>query len=157
MPDRADRVADGVYTKLLTLAKAAETIPIGNDSELALWRVHVRSIFREILQETISQERSAGAYSASATYCTRRPRRALGCRPRPRAVTTPPSVNTPEARGGDASIVRERGWGARRYVAGELARTNWRSPNASWMRARELRDTFRGSYRNRPVSDVVTG
>ena len=43
-------VADGVYAKRLTLAKAAQTLPVGNCAELARWRPQVGSILREILR-----------------------------------------------------------------------------------------------------------
>ena len=38
LPDLADRVADDVYTRRMSLAAAAKVLPLGNRAELARWR-----------------------------------------------------------------------------------------------------------------------
>ena len=49
-PDLADRVADDLYTKRLSIAAAATSLPIGNRAELARWRGQVRRVFAEVLR-----------------------------------------------------------------------------------------------------------
>jgi hypothetical protein len=48
-PDLADRVADDIYTKRLSLSAAAKTLPIGNRAELARWRGEVRKVLSEVI------------------------------------------------------------------------------------------------------------
>lgn len=48
-PDLADRVADDLYTKRLSVAAASTTLPIGNRAELARWRGEVRKALGEVL------------------------------------------------------------------------------------------------------------
>jgi hypothetical protein len=48
-PDLADRVADDLYTKRLTIAAASKALPIGNRAELARWRGETRKALGEIL------------------------------------------------------------------------------------------------------------
>jgi hypothetical protein len=48
-PDVADRVADDVYSKRLSLAAASTTLPLGNRAELARWRAEVRRALGDIL------------------------------------------------------------------------------------------------------------
>jgi hypothetical protein len=48
-PDLADRVADDLYTRRLTIAAAAKLLPIGNRAELARWRAETRKVLGEIL------------------------------------------------------------------------------------------------------------
>jgi hypothetical protein len=49
LPDLADRVADDIYTKRLSLARAAKTLPIGNRAELTRWRNEVRRVLSEVV------------------------------------------------------------------------------------------------------------
>jgi hypothetical protein len=48
-PDLADRVADDIYTKRLSLSAAAKTLPIGNRAELSRWRGEVRKVLGEVV------------------------------------------------------------------------------------------------------------
>jgi hypothetical protein len=48
-PDLADRVADDLYTKRLSITAAAKALPIGNRAELARWRGEVRRILGDVL------------------------------------------------------------------------------------------------------------
>jgi hypothetical protein len=48
-PDLADRVADDLYTKRLSIAAAASSLPIGNRAELGRWRGEVRRVLTEVL------------------------------------------------------------------------------------------------------------
>jgi hypothetical protein len=43
-PDLADRVADDIYVKRLSLRNAAQSLPIGNRAELGRWRAEVRKV-----------------------------------------------------------------------------------------------------------------
>ena len=47
-PDLADRVADNIYSKRLTISKALATEPLGNRAELKRWRSVVWKTFDEI-------------------------------------------------------------------------------------------------------------
>jgi hypothetical protein len=49
LPDLADRVADDLYTKRLSVAEAARTLPIGNRAELGRWREQVQRMLVEVL------------------------------------------------------------------------------------------------------------
>jgi hypothetical protein len=49
LPDLADRVADDLYTKRLSVAEAARTLPIGNRAELGRWREQVGRVLAEVL------------------------------------------------------------------------------------------------------------
>jgi CobQ/CobB/MinD/ParA nucleotide binding domain len=40
-PDLADRVADDIYSKRLSIARAAKELPLGNRAELSRWKVEV--------------------------------------------------------------------------------------------------------------------
>jgi hypothetical protein len=47
-PDLADRVADDLFTKRLSLTEAAKVLPLGSRAELARWRSDVRTMLSEI-------------------------------------------------------------------------------------------------------------
>jgi hypothetical protein len=47
-PDLADRVADDIYSKRMSLAAAAKSLPIGNRAELGRWRSEVRKVLAEV-------------------------------------------------------------------------------------------------------------
>jgi hypothetical protein len=47
-PDLADRVADDLYKERMTIAAAAEKLPLGNRAELHRWRTAVAKVFAEI-------------------------------------------------------------------------------------------------------------
>jgi hypothetical protein len=49
-PDLADRVADDIYSRRLTLANAAAQLPIGNKAELQRFRAAAATMFKEIAQ-----------------------------------------------------------------------------------------------------------
>jgi hypothetical protein len=49
LPDLADRVADDLYVKRLSLSVAAQSLPIGNRAELGRWRGEVRKVLAEVL------------------------------------------------------------------------------------------------------------
>ena len=49
LPDLADRVADDLYVKRLSLAAAAKSLPIGNRAELGRWRGEVRKALAEVV------------------------------------------------------------------------------------------------------------
>jgi hypothetical protein len=49
-PELADRVADDLYTKRLSIAAAGKTLPIGNRMELSRWRGEVRKVLAEIAE-----------------------------------------------------------------------------------------------------------
>ena len=49
LPDLADRVADDLYVKRLTLSAAAKSLPIGNRAELGRWRGEVRKLLAEVV------------------------------------------------------------------------------------------------------------
>jgi hypothetical protein len=49
LPDLADRVADDLYVKRLTLSAAAKSLPIGNRAELDRWRGEVRKLLAEVV------------------------------------------------------------------------------------------------------------
>lgn len=49
LPDLADRVADDIYSKRLSLSVAAKTLPIGNRAELGRWRGEVRKVLAEVV------------------------------------------------------------------------------------------------------------
>jgi hypothetical protein len=49
LPDLADRVADDIYSKRLSLSAAAKTLPIGNRAELGRWRGEVRKVLAEVM------------------------------------------------------------------------------------------------------------
>jgi hypothetical protein len=46
-PDLAKRVADDLYTKRLSITRAAAELPIGNRVELLRWRQLAHAMFRE--------------------------------------------------------------------------------------------------------------
>ena len=48
-PDLADRVADDLYTKRLSVGAAARTLPIGNRAELSRWRNEVHKVLGPLL------------------------------------------------------------------------------------------------------------
>jgi hypothetical protein len=48
LPDLADRVTDDLYSKRLSVAKAMETMPLGNRAELKRWRSAAWKILDEI-------------------------------------------------------------------------------------------------------------
>jgi hypothetical protein len=48
-PDLADRVTDDLYSKRLSLAAAAKTLPLGNRAELARWRREVKRALVEVV------------------------------------------------------------------------------------------------------------
>jgi hypothetical protein len=49
LPNLADRVANDIYIKRLTLSEAAKTLPIGNRAELARWRREVRTMLDKVV------------------------------------------------------------------------------------------------------------
>lgn len=49
-PEVADRVADDLYIKRMTIEKAAEDFPIGNRIELLRWRGEVKKMFEEVVE-----------------------------------------------------------------------------------------------------------
>jgi len=49
-PNLADRVADDIYSRRLTLANAAAQLPIGNKAELQRFRAAAATMFKEIAQ-----------------------------------------------------------------------------------------------------------
>ena len=49
LPDLADRVADDIYVKRISLSAAAQSLPIGNRAELGRWRGEVRRVLAEVL------------------------------------------------------------------------------------------------------------
>jgi CobQ/CobB/MinD/ParA nucleotide binding domain len=49
LPDLADRVADDIYVKRLSVAAAATSLPIGNRAELGRWRGEVRKMLAEVM------------------------------------------------------------------------------------------------------------
>ena len=48
-PDLADRVSDDIYTKRLSIARAATELPLGNRAEVTRWRRECRKMFGEIV------------------------------------------------------------------------------------------------------------
>jgi MinD-like ATPase involved in chromosome partitioning or flagellar assembly len=50
LPELADRVADDLYGKRLSIGVAAKTLPIGNRAELSRWR----SVTRQVLAQVIA-------------------------------------------------------------------------------------------------------
>lgn len=48
-PDLADRVADDIYSKRLTIKQALEDMPLGNRAELKRWRSLVWSMFESVI------------------------------------------------------------------------------------------------------------
>ena len=48
-PDLADRVADDIYSRRLSLTDAAKTLPIGNRAELGRWRGELRKVLAELV------------------------------------------------------------------------------------------------------------
>lgn len=48
-PDLADRVADEIYSKRLSIEKAMKEMPLGNKSELIRWRNLTWKMFEEVL------------------------------------------------------------------------------------------------------------
>ena len=48
-PDLADRVADDLVTKRLTIKRASEELPIGNRAELLRWRRLAHQALGEVL------------------------------------------------------------------------------------------------------------
>ena len=60
LPDLADRVADDLYSKRLSIDKAAEIMPLGNRSEIKRWRTSVWKMFDEIgLGKIQSEEKTS--------------------------------------------------------------------------------------------------
>ncbi|MDO8172518.1 nucleotide-binding protein [Acetobacter tropicalis] len=49
-PEVADRVADQLYIKRMTIEKASEDLPIGNRIELMRWRAEVKKMFEEVVE-----------------------------------------------------------------------------------------------------------
>ena len=47
--DLADRVADDIYSKRLTIKQALEDMPLGNRAELKRWRSLVWSMFESVI------------------------------------------------------------------------------------------------------------
>lgn len=47
-PDMADLLADDIYTKRMTIAKASVDLPIGNRAELKRWKSLVSIMFKEV-------------------------------------------------------------------------------------------------------------
>lgn len=58
-PDLADRVSDDIYTRRLSISRAARELPIGNRAELMRWRNEVKRVFDEIIMpEAETDERT---------------------------------------------------------------------------------------------------
>lgn len=49
-PNLADRVSDDIYTKRLSIAKAAAELPIGNRAELRRWLGLVNAMFSQVIE-----------------------------------------------------------------------------------------------------------
>ena len=49
LPDLADRVADDIYVRRISLQVAAQELPIGNRAELGRWRGEVRKVLAGVL------------------------------------------------------------------------------------------------------------
>ncbi|WP_278368131.1 protein mobD [Acetobacter orientalis] len=49
-PEVADRVADDLYIKRMTIEKASEDLPIGNRIELLRWRAEIKKMFEEVIE-----------------------------------------------------------------------------------------------------------
>ena len=49
LPDLADRVADDIYSRRISLGAAAKELPIGNRAELGRWRGEVRKVLAGVL------------------------------------------------------------------------------------------------------------
>ncbi len=49
LPDLADRVADDIYVKRLSIRGAAESLPIGNRAELGRWRGEVSKVLAGVV------------------------------------------------------------------------------------------------------------
>jgi hypothetical protein len=49
LPDLADRVADDIYTRRISLQVAAKELPLGNRAELGRWRGEVRKVLAGVL------------------------------------------------------------------------------------------------------------
>ena len=49
-PDMADLLADDIYTKRLTIAKASADLPIGNRAELKRWKALANVMFDEVVK-----------------------------------------------------------------------------------------------------------
>jgi hypothetical protein len=50
-PDLADRVSDDLYSKRMSIAVAAQELPIGNRAELNRWRAEVKKALQGIVDE----------------------------------------------------------------------------------------------------------
>ena len=48
-PDLADRVSDDIFSKRISIEKAAKELPIGNRAELTRWRSEVKKVFDNII------------------------------------------------------------------------------------------------------------
>ena len=49
-PELADRVADDLYTRRLSIAAAGQKLPIGNRMELKRWQGEVKKVLEEIVE-----------------------------------------------------------------------------------------------------------
>ena len=49
LPDLADRVADDLYVKRLSIAKGLKALPLGNRAELGRWRSETRKVLSQVL------------------------------------------------------------------------------------------------------------
>lgn len=49
LPELADRVADDIYGKRLSISVAAKTLPIGNRAELSRWRAAARRVLAQVI------------------------------------------------------------------------------------------------------------
>ncbi len=49
LPDLADRVADDIYCRRISVSAAAKELPIGNRAELGRWRGEVREVLAGVL------------------------------------------------------------------------------------------------------------
>jgi hypothetical protein len=54
-PDMADLLADDIYTKRLTIAKASADLPIGNRAELKRWKAIATTMFDEVAKEQVKE------------------------------------------------------------------------------------------------------
>ena len=50
-PDLADRVADDLYSKRMSIAVASKDMPLGNRAELHRWRGEVKKMLAQVTHE----------------------------------------------------------------------------------------------------------
>jgi hypothetical protein len=50
LPDLADRVADDIYSRRMSLGGAAKALPLGNRAELARWRGEIKKVLAAVIE-----------------------------------------------------------------------------------------------------------